>query len=453
MSAEKVTPLGERLPHPQLLLAIATLRDRALAAGTRNALAFSIANDPYSLLHYRQAVVLAVQGAGFELLCISGLARPAEDTPYLIWLRRASTWLASQLPDGEPRWLTRAASDLPPDIADGWQEWWPEGAWCVPLHDRANRRLGLALFLLEEEPPSHLQRLLDGVRTTWAYCWSALTGSHRRRWRPGRRTLWIAAAVALAALCMPVRQTVLAPAEIVSREAQVISSPINGVIERMLVRPNQIVAIDAPLFVLDETTLRSQVEVLERQVAVAEAELMAASQRSFDSPQAQSQLALLAATAEQRRAELAGVQAQLKRTQVNSPRAGVAVFSDPDDWLGKPVTTGERVLQIADPSQPAMLIHLAVADAIALEPGAQVTLYLTAYPLTAVRGAILETSYQAKPDANGVVAYRLLASVDGLPAQARLGLHGTAKLYGERVTLAYYLFRRPLAALRAWTGW
>ncbi|WP_395949778.1 MULTISPECIES: hypothetical protein [Aeromonas] len=95
---------------------------------------------------------------------------------------------------------------------------------------------------------------------------------------------------------------------------------------------------------------------------------------------------------------------------------------------------------------------LPVADAIALEPGADVTLFLSAYPLDPLRGKILETSYQAQPGADGVVAYRLLATIESPPSHARLGLHGTAKLYGERVLLGYYLLRRPLAALRAWSG-
>ncbi|MNE22737.1 hypothetical protein D3C80_1159610 [compost metagenome] len=179
---------------------------------------------------------------------------------------------------------------------------------------------------------------------------------------------------------------------------------------------------------------------------------MAASQRAFDNPQSKSELTLLHGRVQQRRAELAAVKAQLQRTQVRAPRAGVAVYSDPNDWLGKPVSTGERILLIAEPKQPAMLIQLPVADAIALEPGAEVTLFLTAYPLTPLKGKVLETSYQAQANEEGVVAYRLLASIDGEPEHARLGLHGTARLYGERVVLGYYLLRRPFAALRAWSG-
>lgn len=446
--------MNEPLPHPHLLLELDALRDKAMAADSLNALAFSMANDLYPLLQFHQALVFAQRESSLELLNVSGLSRPSEDSPYLVWLRRASRWVAAQVPDGEPVWLSQEAANPPADIAEGWNEWWPAGLWCVPVQDRDDQRLGLLIILLEQEPPTVLWRHLKGLVSTWAYCWSALTRRKRfSRWRPNRKQLLLALIVIGALLLLPVRQTALAPTEIVSRQAQIISSPIDGVIEKIQVRPNQPVDAGTPLFSLDETTLRSRAEVLSKEVAVADAELQAASQRAFDNSQSKSELTLLAGRAQQRRAELAAVQAQLKRTQVLSPRSGVAVFSDPNDWLGKPVVTGERIMQVADPTQPAMLIQLAVADAIALEPGAEVTLFLTAYPLTPLKGEILETSYQARPGDDGVVAYRLLASIEGAPEHARLGLHGTAKIYGGRVMLGYYLLRRPLATLRAWSGW
>ncbi|MBB5190868.1 multidrug resistance efflux pump [Silvimonas terrae] len=448
------TPTTANLPHPQLLLHLDALRDRALAAESLNALAFTMANDLYALLHFRQAVVFAEHGSRLELLCISGLAKPAEDSPYLVWQNRTCRWLADRLTTDQPEWLARETLDLPPDMAEGWAEWWPAGVWCVPVQKTGEKRLGLLFVLLDEPPALALEDLLQGVRQTWSYCWSALTRQQRHwRWLPGRKQVLIGLVVLGALLLIPVPQTVLAPAEIISSDARVISSPIDGVIARMAVRPNQPVAEGDLLFTLDETSLRSRVEVLTRQVAVADAELLSASQRAFDNPQSKSDLTVLAGTAQQRRAELAAVAAQLERTQVLAPEAGVAVFSDPNDWLGKPVQTGERILQLADPTRPAILIQLAVADAIALEPGAEVTLYLTAYPLAPLHGKILQTSYQARTGDDGVVAYRLLASIDGKPAHARLGLHGTAKLYGQKVSLGYYLLRRPLAAARAFTGW
>jgi len=440
----------------QLLLTLQALRDKAMAAESLNALAFSIANDAYPLLRFRQALVFARHASGqHELLCVSGLAKPQEDSPYLVWLRRAVPWLAERVPSAAPTWLARSDLDPPPEVSDGWAEWWPEGAWCVPMAGRNGQRLGLVVFLLDEPVQEGLAPLLQGLFQTWSYCWASLSGQGRLKgWRPSRRQVLVALAVLAALLLVPVRQTALAPAEIVSRHAQIISSPIDGVIAQMHVRPNQPVEAGAPLFTLDETTLRNRADVLRKEVAVADAELVAASQRAFDNPQSKSELTVLTGKAQQRRSELSGVQAQLERTQVTAPRAGVAVYSDPNDWLGKPVVTGERILLVADPAQPAMLVQLPVADAIALEVGAPVTLYLTAYPLQPLHGKILETSYQARLNEESVVAYRLLVSIDdGDEAVRRLGLHGTAKLYGERVVLGYYLLRRPIAAARAWLGW
>ena len=124
--------MNDRVQLPaQLLLNLGALRDKALAADTLNTLAFSMANDLYPLLQFRQALVLAQRDESFELLCVSGLAKPQEDSPYLVWLRRSARWLAKQLNGNEPQWLSRDAVKPPAEVADGWAEWWPTGVWCV----------------------------------------------------------------------------------------------------------------------------------------------------------------------------------------------------------------------------------------------------------------------------------------------------------------------------------
>lgn len=444
---DRIAPLTAT---PDLL----ALRDRALAETSVNGLAFVMANDLYPLLHFRQAIVAAYAGQRLNTLCISGLAKPTEDSPYLIWLQSMLNWLRPRLDSArEPVWLARAELALPDALAEGWQDWWPTGVWCVPLVKGDQPPLGLLVFQLDAAPDARLQQALAGVWATWAYCWAALQKRHKSRfWQPRRRHAALAAVAVAALLCIPIRQTALAPAEVVSLDAQIISAPIDGVVAAMQVRPHEVVAANAPLFRLDDTTLRSRAEVLAKEVAVADAELGTTSQRAFDHSQSMSELTLLKGRALQRRAELAAVEAQLKRTQVLAPRAGVAIYSDPNDWLGKPVVTGERIMQLADPAQPAMRIQLAVSDAITLAPGAEVKLFLSAFPLSPLSGRIKETSYQAKVTDDGIAAYRLLATIEGPTENARLGLHGTAKLYGERVSLGYYLFRRPLSALRAWSG-
>ena len=441
------------LPDPRLLLAVAALEERARAADSLNGLAFSIVNDPHPLLGFRQALAFDCSGPNWKLLAVSGLARPTEDSPYLVWLRQATEWLSSIPMQGPSAWLTASDNDLPVGIASGWEEWWPTGIWCVRIVGPDQQLLGMVVYLLDEQPNPIVVGQMLRLAGSWAYCWASLTkGKTNWRWRPTGRQFMILAIVAALLLLLPVRQTALAPAEIVALDATVVAAPLDGVVKKLHVRPNQVVKKGELLLSLDDTTLQNRLEVSLKGVAVADAELNASSQRSFDSVQGRNDIALLTGRAQERRAELAAIRAQLARIDVTAPRDGVAVFADPNDWLGKPVMTGERIMLLADPATPSILIHLPIADAISLDLGAAVKLYLSAHPLTSIEGKVIETSYQATTTPDGVSSYRLRATIDEPSPEVRLGLRGTAKIYGEWVVLGYYLLRRPLATVRAWSG-
>ena len=61
-------------------------------------------------------------------------------------------------------------------------------------------------------------------------------------------------------LTIPVRQTVLAPAEIAAEDPGVVSASLNGVIEKIYVKPNQQVKQGQKLFSLDEIVLQNDFE-------------------------------------------------------------------------------------------------------------------------------------------------------------------------------------------------
>ncbi|MNP67520.1 hypothetical protein D3C76_1633630 [compost metagenome] len=107
-------------------------------------------------------------------------------------------------------------------------------------------------------------------------------------------------------------------------------------------------------------------------------------------------------------------------------------------------------MEIADPAQAELRVELPVADAIGLENGAEVALFLDSDPLHRHSATLERSAYQAQSTAAGQLAYRLDAAFDGAPP--RIGLRGTAKLFGDRAPLALYLLRRPLAALRQAVG-
>jgi len=153
-----------------------------------------------------------------------------------------------------------------------------------------------------------------------------------------------------------------------------------------------------------------------------------------------------------RKAEMDYQKALLDRIQVRAPRAGIAVFADRNDWIGRPVDIGQKIMTIAGPRDTWLEIWVPVEDAINLEPGAGVRFFLNIDPLSPFDGTLKQTSFEAERSPSDVLAYRLKAEFSGAAANPRLGLKGTAKVYGARTTLFYFLFRRPLAAVRRLLG-
>ncbi len=434
------------------------------------ALAFSMANDAWGLLGYRQALVMRKRAGRWGAQAISGLVDPGETTPYQNWLRRIAAHLESveaaraksAAPGQEAEQLeAQAASlsfkpltpaDLPADLAQDWSQWWPGQVLQLFLRARSGPVNGVALYLFDTPADATRLASLNRLAEVWLHAWAMLSGPVRKAWLPSRRTRWIIAAVLLAALLIPVRQSVLAPAEIISLESVVLAAPVEGVVREVLVRPNQLVTADQPVVAMDDTTLRNRREVLLKSVGSVQAELLAITQKSFDSLASRGDIAPLSGKVEERQAELAYIDEQLGRMMVPAPRAGITVFGDPNDWRGRPVAAGERVMLIADPAKLGVLVHVPVADAIAIKPGAPVRLFLHVAPLAPLDGEVIETGYQALPSPDNVASYRIRGNLNIGPDGSRIGLKGTAKLYGERVALGYWLLRRPLAAAREWAG-
>jgi hypothetical protein len=185
---------------------------------------------------------------------------------------------------------------------------------------------------------------------------------------------------------------------------------------------------------------------------VAEAEYRQAVQQALFDDKSRAQLAVLNGRAEQKRADAQYAQSLLDRIHVTATRSGIAIFDEPNDWIGRPVTIGERLLEIADANQAELEIWLSVADAITLQPGAEVEFFLNVAPDAPLRANLRQASYEATMSPSGLLGYRLKAELASGQTPPRIGLRGTAKIYGSRVTLFYYLMRRPIAAARQMIG-
>ncbi|WP_445570725.1 efflux RND transporter periplasmic adaptor subunit [Pseudomonas sp. E102] len=450
-------------PNPVAVLL--HLEQRAQEARSTAELGFVIVNETWQLLRYRQGYVFVSDVLGKPSLSnVSSLAVLPEETPFTVWLKRLAQHLWTQpalSAESTPATVLHLlrARDLPESFAEGWTEWMPMHLLCVPLPPRDHSRRGMLLLACDTEPDEHTQALLARLGQTYAYCLAALTNKRPTlgaRWQVWRQRPWrlLALGTAMALACLvPVRLSALAPAEIEAHNAMAIASPQDGVVHEFLVQPNQMVQKDQPLFSLDDTTLRNRRAVARQALEVARSEALLAAQKAFESAQSKGELAALNGQVQEKQAEVAWLDEMLERNVVRAPRDGIAIFGDTNDWIGKPVVTGERIIQLADPQDAGVLVWLPVANAINLDTGSEIRLFLHVAPLSPLTASLIQTSYQATLSPDNIPSYRIRGQFQGDASQlARIGLKGTAKLYGESVPLIYYVMRRPLAALREWSG-
>ncbi|MFM1908853.1 MAG: hypothetical protein RLZZ591_2530 [Pseudomonadota bacterium] len=446
------------------------LERRARHSGTDRELAFLLVNDTHELTPYRQAVLWSSTRG---VLALSGLLQAEANAPYVQWLKRLMRSATAGAAPGPAGIKQLHAGAVPAEVAREWADWWPAEALYVPLPAgqagaKANHET-VALVLVRDEAwtdkdSTLLQEWLDAAghvywmqqrarRGAWRALGTglkrALAGQPGRAWWKGPWWLWLAAVAGV--LALPVPLSVLAPGELVPAHPMVVRAPLEGVVDVFHVKPNQDVRKGDPLFGFDEALIQSRTDVARQTLATAEVEYRQTSQQALSDPRVRPQMAVLVGKIEEKRAELNYLREQRKRSQVLAPQDGVVLIDDPNEWIGRPVSVGERILRIAAPTDVEVEAWLPLADAIALPDGAQVHLYLNADPVSPVDATLRYMAHDAVQRPDGSYAYRVRATLTQ-PTQHRVGLKGTAKLLGPDVALGYWLIRRPLAAARAYLG-
>jgi Biotin-lipoyl like len=289
---------------------------------------------------------------------------------------------------------------------------------------------------------------------TYAHAWREFAGSRRsglRALRPRVVSLTLGV-LALGAMLLPVPMTALAPAEIVASEPMIVSALVDGVVETIDVDPGQDVRQGDVLVRLSDTVLRNKTEIARREVAVAEARIKQTSILAMSDARGRHELGIAEADLQLKRAELAFAVDMLGRTVIKAGRAGVAAYPDRKSLIGRPVATGERIMEIADPAAVEIRIDVAMPDAIALTAAGRVKLFLDIEPLSPREARIVRSDYKARPGDSDILAFKTFARLEGGEKVPRIGLRGTAQIYGEPTYLGVFLFRRPLASARQYLG-
>lgn len=297
-----------------------------------------------------------------------------------------------------------------------------------------------------------LRRIVD----TYAHSWQALkTGRKTNSRKKYNRKLMAGAGLLISALilALPVPYTAVAPAQIIAKDPWVVSAPVEGVIDKVHVDPNQVVSADQPLFSFVDTALRNGAQIADSELILAEARSTNIKRAALIDSEGKREIAItnaersLAKTRQEYARELLG------NVHISAPQNGIALFTDKNDLTGRPVVIGEKIMEIADPSNVAISIEVPPGDALTMTIGQSVNVYLDVDPLKAIKGTLTRASFSPRKTQSGTLAYTGTVELeDNATTIPRIGLRGSAKLKVGDTSLGFWLFRKPIVVVRRTLG-
>ena len=169
-----------------------------------------------------------------------------------------------------------------------------------------------------------------------------------------------------------------------------------------------------------DTTLASRVAVAEREAKVVEARVRQATLDAFKDTRGRYEAGILRAELAVKSAELAHARELLARSKIAAAKPGIAVYGDKRELIGRPVSVGERLMEIADPGKVELRIDIPVGDAIILGTGAEVKAFLDSAPLRPLTAKVTRADYQAKLREGGTLAFRVVAELTAAARRFRV---------------------------------
>lgn len=422
-------------------------------------LAFVISNLTKQLLPFTQVIVWQKSAYSINVRSISAIANINKKSPYITWLEgELLPWLAKQSSEA-PTTLTKKL--VPENIEQEWDDHLPgEQLYSYEIKTFNNTELlGGIIFVLSA--PWQESQVIIGQELLMHYrhCWQRLEQQARKKkldkqWLKQKKNKIKASIVCLIflSLFIPVSQTIITPAKIEPKDPILISSSIEGIINTIYVHPNQRVKKDQILFSLDKITLKNEVKQAYKETSIARERYRRAYQHAYNNPDSKAELAILQAEIEKAEGALKYKKEILARSDIRAPHAGIIIFSSPKYWLGKPIAIGEQVMVLAEEAKKQLDVEVPQADMIQLSKGNKVKFYPNVSPLSPIEASINYASYVATTSTDGELHYFVACDFQKDKKLPRFGSQGSAKIYGDKVSLFFYLFRRPIIYIQSLIG-
>ena len=143
---------------------------------------------------------------------------------------------------------------------------------------------------------------------------------------------------------------------------------------------------------------------------------------------------------------------QKEHLELQSPIDGIVISGDLTDAIGMPLEIGQSLFEVAPHKDLVVEVMIPENDVRHVQEKMNVGFRFEAFPFESFQGAItnIHPASEIRNDKNVFIA---LSNVQGLPAEARPGMTGTAKIKTKWRPIIWIYLHKPAAASLRWMGW
>lgn len=344
-------------------------------------------------------------------------------------------------------------SALPKELVEEWGEYFSRNLW---VHVAGNSRYKTYLFISARQVMSTAQsQAINEAARIGSLIF--LLSRRAKIWTlPFERKVVFAfvAFVFLLVMCLPVKLTATARGIVSSAEVHSITPRQEGVVSKILIDNGERVKAGDILFTLINEELLAHAETLESEMLVAESNLLSARQSRSADRLRQAPIESLRLKFENARLASEFAERSVDYLNVRAMSDGIVILeSSKAEIDGRFVRPGDRLASVLNPSQLSLTAYVSPHDLAPVRLGAKAKFYLDSSLVSGLDGVV--EAFDVRPRDHKDFGYSLQLKIVLTTASDDLSLGGTGvvKIYGEDVSLFYYLFRKPMTWLQHTVGW
>ena len=418
-------------PSIEFMQALFELEREIREAPDTDALAKAITVRSQAVLGFKDAIFCAGSSARkmrAQAASNSDLVDPS--SPVLTWVEELCALHSSQLENGR----TFVASA---DNHIQGKNLLPKNVLFVPLQSNDHGLLGCLVFTRTARFSQHDTLLINHLAGSVAHALSIFSRKPNPILGIGFARLAAFIVVAFFLLSVfPMHLTTLAPAEVVAYQPEIIKAPIDGVIDEITVAPNTEVGPGSLLARLNNHNLRAVYDDIAQKTLLAE--------RRISNTKGKRVSEELRSELEESRSRMESAEKRLLQTDIRAETSGIAIVKAPGEWIGRPVKAGEKILEIANPREVELVLEIPAEDADLISQNSKVRIFLDRRPFNPLTANVIDTSLVPEKSKSNGTYYTFRARFDeGVPPPP-IGQRGVARVYGERSSLLFFIFREQM---------